>query len=161
MKKITLLFVVGLLAATSAFAQLEWTKDQKDVWQTETAITDAWMKNDIQTANQYYDDSYQGWPNRSPVPIPKANMEKSMNYSQSEGGKLLFWDAIPLVIWVKGDFAYADYYYRAVWADKDGKKSNEHGRWLDVLMKKGGKWVLVGDHGGADQPRMEEKKDND
>jgi hypothetical protein len=24
----------------------------------------------------------------------------------------------------------------------------EKGRWTDILMKKNGKWMLVGDHGG-------------
>ena len=55
-----------------------------------------------------------------------------------------------MVIWVKGDFAYTDYYYQAIWQDKDGKKTNERGKWLDILMKKNGTWVLIGDHGGQD-----------
>ena len=154
MKKLFLFSTVGLFSAlletTSAYAQIEWTSEQKAVWATETAITDAWLKGDWQAGMVYYDESYQGWPNNSPIPIPKDNMEKSMSFSNTQGGKLLFWDAIPLVIWVNGNFAYTDYYYRAVWQDKDGKKSNEHGRWLDVLMKKNGKWVLVGDHGGEE-----------
>ena len=77
-------------------------------------------------------------------------MEIRMNYMVSQGGKLLYWNAIPMVIWVKGDFAYTDYYYQAIWQDKDGKKTNERGKWLDILMKKNGIWVLVGDHGGED-----------
>jgi hypothetical protein len=30
----------------------------------------------------------------------------------------------------------------------DGKATTEKGRWTDILMKKNGKWMLVGDHGG-------------
>ncbi|HUZ58357.1 MAG TPA: hypothetical protein VMU83_06210 [Hanamia sp.] len=143
-------FVFLLGAITPAFSQLVWTPEQKAVWKTETAITDLWMKGDNMASLAYYDDSYQGWSYASPIPIPKANMATAMNYGMTLGRKLVFWNAVPIVIWVKGDFAYTDYYYRAVYQDKDGKKTYEHGKWLDVLMKKDGKWVLVGDHGGAD-----------
>lgn len=144
------IFLLAGMGLSVAAQSTKWTTEQQDVWKTETAITDLWLKGDWKSALAYYDDSYQGWPNRSPIPIPKENMAANMNYNMSEGGKLLFWNAVPMVIWVKNNFAYTDYYYRAVWQDKDGKKTNEHGHWLDILMKNGDKWVLVGDHGGAD-----------
>jgi len=31
---------------------------------------------------------------------------------------------------------------------QDGTPMSEKGRWTDILMKKGDKWMLVGDHGG-------------
>ena len=145
-----LCIIAGSLAVNTASAQLAWTPEQKAVWKTETTIVDLWMKGDNTASLAYYDDSYQGWPNAVPIPVPKENMEIRMNYMVSQGGKLLYWNAIPMVIWVKGDFAYTDYYYQAIWQDKDGKKTNERGKWLDILMKKNGTWVLVGDHGGED-----------
>ena len=30
----------------------------------------------------------------------------------------------------------------------DGKPITERGRWTDILIKKNGTWMLVGDHGG-------------
>ena len=30
----------------------------------------------------------------------------------------------------------------------DGKEKPSEGRWTDILMKQGDKWVLIGDHGG-------------
>ncbi|MDP4129542.1 MAG: DUF4440 domain-containing protein [Bacteroidota bacterium] len=149
-KGMAAMLVASFITSTSN-GQIQWTADQKAVWKTETAITDAWMKGDNATADTYYDESYQGWPEDVPIPVPKANMTAGANYQATLGGKLVFWNAVPVVIWVKGDFAYTDYYYRAVYQDKDGKKTNEHGRWLDVLMKKDGKWLLVGDRGGQDR----------
>ena len=32
--------------------------------------------------------------------------------------------------------------------NSEGKPTTEKGRWTDILMKKGDKWMLVGDHGG-------------
>lgn len=108
------------------------------------------MKGDFQAGFEYYDDSYQGWQNGNPVPISKSDMIKNINYGISLGVKAIFYNAIPTTIWVNGNYAYTDYYYDLVWLNKDGKKTSEHGRWLDVLMKKNGKWLLVGDHGGED-----------
>ena len=54
----------------------------------------------------------------------------------------------PARIWVNGDFAYVHYYYTQVMESSDGKPTTEKGRWTDILMKKNGKWMLVGDHGG-------------
>ena len=146
----TICIIAGCFAVNTASAQLAWTPEQKAVWKTETTITDLWIKGDNTASLAYYDDSYQGWPNAAPIPVPKENMAARINYMAAQGGKLVYFNAIPIVIWVKGDFAYTDYYYAAIYQDKDGKKTNDHGRWLDVLMKKDGKWVLVGDHGGAD-----------
>lgn len=28
----------------------------------------------------------------------------------------------------------------------------ESGRWTDILLKQGNKWVITGDHGGSDKP---------
>ncbi|MHB1922806.1 MAG: YybH family protein [Chitinophagaceae bacterium] len=134
----------------SVTAQIQWTPDQKAVWQTETSITDLLVKGDWQTAATYYDDSYQGWPISSPIPIPKSELVDEVSYRMSQGGKYIFWNIVPIIIWVKGDYAYTDYYYQSIWQDKEGKKTTNHGKWLDVLMKKNGKWLLVGDHGGAD-----------
>jgi hypothetical protein len=33
--------------------------------------------------------------------------------------------------------------------EKDGKKEAENGRWTDILMKQGTKWVMIGDNGGS------------
>lgn len=143
------LFLSGVI--TSASAQIQWTPEQKSVWKTETTIFDLMMKGDLQSALTYYDDSYQGWNSDASIPIPisKSEMETSANFHLAEGGKFIFHNVVPVVIWVNGNYAYADYYFEAMWENKDGKRTNEHGRWTDILLKKDGKWMLVGDHGGS------------
>jgi len=60
----------------------------------------------------------------------------------------LLYTITPARIWVNGNFAYVHYYYSEVNEGADGKPMPESGRWTDILMKKGTKWVMVGDHGG-------------
>ena len=40
------------------------------------------------------------------------------------------------------------HYYTQVSEGNDGKPITEKGRWTDILMKKDGKWIMIGDHGG-------------
>lgn len=40
------------------------------------------------------------------------------------------------------------HYYTQVVKNAEGKEENVEGRWTDILMKQGDRWVLIGDHGG-------------
>jgi len=40
------------------------------------------------------------------------------------------------------------YYYTYLYKDVEGKQKTSQGRWTDILMKQGNKWVMIGDHGG-------------
>ena len=143
-------FVFLLGAITPAFSQLAWTPEQKAVWKTETTMDSLQSKGDFQAAWSYIDDSYQGWRNDFAVPRSKTARIDLTKYGISQGGKVDFYEAAPIVIWVNGNYAYADYYYNLILENKAGEVTHHHGRWMDVLMKKDGKWLLVGDHGGED-----------
>lgn len=139
----TALFVVMLLSGIS-FAQ-QWTDAQKDVW---TGVEKYWDVNNAQEFLTYFDDSYMGWNNISTVPQSKANTAKWIENGMKNSTPVLH-TLTPLTIWVKGDFAYVHYYYAQIQKNnKTGKDETSSGIWTDILMKKGGKWLLIGDHGG-------------
>jgi len=140
---ITILFVVVILSANS-FAQ-QWTSEQKDVW---AGVEKYWDVDNAQTFLTYFDDSYMGWSNQSMVPQSKANTAKWIENDMKNNTPVLH-TLTPLTIWVKGDFAYVHYYYSQIQKNKEtGKDVTSSGIWTDILMKKDGKWVLIGDHGG-------------
>jgi hypothetical protein len=41
------------------------------------------------------------------------------------------------------------YYFTYAYESPDGKRGSERGRWTDILVKHGDKWVLLADHGGS------------
>jgi ketosteroid isomerase-like protein len=136
-----------MLSLSSVSAQ-EWTSEQKDVW---TGVEKYWAaatSGDAQAFLAYIDESYKGWDNSGLVPMNKANTGKWIEYG-SKTRKVLVYTITPLAIWVNGNFAYVHYSYNEV--DKNtetGKTSDNSGIWTDILMKKDGKWLLIGDHGG-------------
>jgi ketosteroid isomerase-like protein len=95
----------------------------------------------------YFDDSYYGWSYDNEAPGSKEDVQKSLGYWTTKGD-VVYYIITPSRIWVNGNFAYGHYYYTQVTESADGKPNTDKGRWTDILMKKGDKWMLVGDHGG-------------
>lgn len=151
MKRVSLflvtLVVVVLASVCTASAQ-EWTNEQKEVWSGVEKYWSVAATGDAQAFLAYFDESYNGWDYQSKAPQSKSNTAKWIEYG-FKYHKSQIYTLTPLAIWVKGDFAYVHYYYNEV--DKNtetGKTENNSGNWTDILMKKDGKWVLIGDHGG-------------
>ena len=86
---------------------------------------------------------YQRTNDNEQVAAPKVVDYNFKNY------KTELSDIQPVAINVIDDVAIVHYYFTFISKDADGKKSNESGRWVDVLKKQDDKWVLIGDHGGV------------
>jgi len=134
-----------LLQSLNIYSQ-QWSSEQKDVW---AGVQKYWEINnsDPQAYFKYFDDSYLGWSYDYETPGTKENALKSSKYFSSKS-KQQFNTITPARIWVNGDFAFVHYYYTQVSESNDGKPITEKGRWTDILMKKNGTWMIVGDHGG-------------
>ncbi|MEK9137617.1 MAG: nuclear transport factor 2 family protein, partial [Bacteroidota bacterium] len=65
-----------------------------------------------------------------------------------KSGKVLFSHITPAAISIQGNVAIVHYFWTAVEKDADGKTDEHGGRWTDILMKQGDKWLIIGDHGG-------------
>jgi ketosteroid isomerase-like protein len=125
----------------------EWSAAQKDVWKS---VENYWAldaKGDVEGFMSYFDPSYMGWEYGSPVPMDRAAVKKFIT-QEYQMSKTLVYDIRPVAIQVHGDFAFADYYYTQIVKNADGKNEQVKGRWTDILMKKGDRWVLIGDQGG-------------
>ena len=145
-KVIFTFLIFSTLCAINLIAQ-QWTDAQKEVWATVEAYNDLGAKGDAQGFLSYFDDSYCGWSYVLDAPDGKDETITAINYWFANS-KTLYYTLTPAKIWVNGDFAFVHYYYTQYTEDNEGKKEWEKGRWTDILMKKDGKWLMVGDHGG-------------
>ena len=142
------LLVLSIFFFISNFSSAQqWTDEQKEVWATVNAYWAVSLSENPMDFLNYFDDSYYGWSYESLAPGTKAEVQKALNY-WTKKGKVAYYNIIPARIWVNGNFAYVHYYYSEVSEGNDGKPITEKGRWTDILMKKEGKWMMVGDHGG-------------
>lgn len=148
MKNLFRFFLLVLFVTTAAsLSAQQWSAEQQDLWKGVQTYWEAGMSPDPAVMLAYWDDSYYGWNYESGAPGTKADVTKAMTYWNKKG-KAQYYTITPARIWVNGNFGYAHYYYVMVTESTDGKPMTERGRWTDILMKKDGKWMLVGDHGG-------------
>lgn len=147
LKQIIRFALAVVIITTASVSAQEWSDAQKDVWSGVEKYWEAGMSADPTNFLSYFDDSYYGWSYQSETPGTKSTLTKVMTYWTKKGQTKLY-TITPSRIWVDGNFAYVHYYYYMVNEGADGKPMQERGRWTDILMKKSGKWVLIGDHGG-------------
>ena len=136
----------ALIATESTQAQ-EWSAAQQDVWKNVEAYWARDAAGDLDGFLSYFHESYIGWDLTEPAPTNKARLRKFVEYNYKTE-KTVLHDIQPVAINVIGNVAVVHYYYTVITKDADGKDSDRAGRWADVLIKQGDKWVLIGDHGG-------------
>jgi ketosteroid isomerase-like protein len=104
-------------------------------------------KRDLEGFQSYVHTDYRGWSYNSAVPLDKATARKYLEYDMKTTTPVLS-DIHPMAIQIFGNVAIVHYVYTTIDKGADGKDNPSSGRWTDILMKQGDKWVMIGDHGG-------------
>jgi len=142
-----MLVALGLALATSGAVAQEWSAAQKDVWKSVEAYWDLAAKENLDGFMGYFHADYSGWSNQAALPGDKATTRKWVGHD-FDANKTVLYEIKPVAIKIHGNVAIAHYYYATVEQDAKGEEKTIQGRWTDVLMKQGDRWVLIGDHGG-------------
>jgi ketosteroid isomerase-like protein len=146
-KSILIVMCLTLPASAQLFGQ-EWSEEQKEVWKNVETYLDLRVKGDLEGFMDYIHADYSGWTHSDPLPANKASARKFLTHI-FKVKKILVQDLQPVAIKIHGNVAIVHYYYSRILKDAEGKEKNASGRWTDILMKQGDKWVMIGDHGGS------------
>ncbi len=130
----------------TALAQ-EWSAAQKGVWQNVQDYWKPFAAGDAAGMLSYFHADYQGWDINDPLPGTKADTEKGLNHFL-KNNSIVMYTIKPVGINVQSNFAIVHYYYQMRVKNAEGKESGTSGRWTDVLIKQGDRWLLIGDSGG-------------
>jgi len=128
------------------FAQ-EWSAAQKEVWKNVEAYWALYDQGNLEGFMTYIHADYRGWPYQATLPGNKATVRKFVKHDMKTS-KTLVSNIQPAAIQIHGNVALVYYYFSVIANDAEGKEQRSRGRWLDILMKQGNKWVMIGDHGG-------------
>ncbi len=139
------IIIITVIPATAQ----EWSAQQKEVWKNVETYWNLDLKQDLDGFMSYFHKDYSGWSRRSDFPGNKEMVKKWISESY-KNSKTIITDLSPLAISIFDDIAIVHYYYSQLTENKAGKRTNEKGRWTDILIKQGDKWVLIGDQGGRD-----------
>lgn len=147
---LSLLASVALLS-TPLQAQ-EWTEAQKAVWKNVETYWALGAAQDLEGLMAYFHADYLGWDDQNALPSNKASTRKWFEH-YLKTTKTLVQEIKPVGIKIHGNIAIVHYYYSEIIKDAEGKEHSHSGRWTDILMKQGDKWVMIGDHGGQTSER--------
>lgn len=143
----TITLILFAFMGTSTLYAQEWTKEQKEVWQTVEDYWVKWQAKDFDGAFANIHDKYLGWYAEDPLPTSKEKWYNSMNKYKEFISKLNY-DVEPARILVHGDVAVVHLYYSFSLLYDDGenkKKVSYSGKWTEFFIKEDGKWMLIGD----------------
>ena len=145
MKPVLMMLVLVALLVVPAASGQEWSADQQEVWKVvewtwEIAPGRDWCA-------EVCHPNLLAWGNDTPAPRNREQIQKWWKRNQ-EATKDLEVEVTPIGIAVQGDTAVAHYYYSQMSEDQEGKRTTDHGRYTDVLVKEDGKWVYFTWSGG-------------
>ena len=144
-------FCAATILAARASGQ-EWSAQQKEVWKNVETYWALDAAGDTQGFLAYFHADYQGWSYNDALPGSKERAAKFITHGHKTS-KTLVYDLQPVAVRVHGNIAYVHYLWTRLIKDAEGKEKRQAGRWTDILTKDGGKWVMIGDHGGEIAPK--------
>lgn len=146
------LIVLLVTTATSAMGQT-WSLQEQEVWGTVTTYWKVFCSGNLDGFMSFFHVDFSGWRDSSPLPDDKGSRYRWEAFDL-RSIKPLNYEVKPCSIKVlDGKFAIVHYYFSLFYRNADGKASVSSGRWTDILMKEGNRWLIVGDHGHEDPVR--------
>ena len=145
-ERIVMGIAIVLVLSAPILAQ-DWSPEQKEVWASEVAYWKALADRDMKGATDYMHESYRGWFYGDTLPAGKAAAKAGFEHSFPIT-KVFHHEVKPIAILVQGNAAVVHYVLSAHFTNEKGEHESGEQRWTDMLVKEGGKWLLLGDHGG-------------
>jgi len=140
----TILALMAILVAPAAIGQ-EWSAEQQEVWKV---VKWTWeVDPGTDWCAEVCHPNLLAWGNDAPAPRNREQIRKWWKRGQ-ETSKDLDAEVTPIGIAIQGDTAVAHYYYSQLSENKEGKRTTEHGRYTDVLIREDGKWMYFTWSGG-------------
>ena len=150
MKRLLVLTVGMCLFVLSGQVQAQtWSPAEKEVLQALEDVVRAYQEENLEAVMAFYHDDFVGFRYGAPNTFNKADLRKSLPLNWANQETVEGW-VKPLNIRVAGNAAVIHHYQYTLVRDKDGKETDYRGRWTEFLVKQGGKWLGIADHGGLD-----------
>ena len=144
---LVLLFIV--LAAAGAASAQTLTPEQQEIWRFEEQQWKMAADKDLTWIDKMVHPNVSFWDTDQPAPRHKGSLARWSRYS-STNTTVLEQELFPISVTITGNIAVAQYRYQV--ARENYKKDRETvtGRYTDVLVKEGGRWLFLAWAGGDD-----------
>ena len=136
------------LLANAASAQ-SWSPEQQEVWRFEDQQWQMEEEKDASWIEKMVHPNLSYWDVAQPGPQNKASLVRWLRYGYANNTTLVH-ELFPISATITGNVAVVQYRYTI--ARENYKKDRETvtGRYTDVLIKEGGRWLFISWAGGED-----------
>lgn len=143
---------VLLLAFAGTVTAQTWSAEQQEIWKFEETQWQMAKNEDMSWMDTMVHPNLSYWDIDQQSPQDKASLGRWTRYNSSNN-TVLEQELFPIAITITGNIAVV--HYRYVVARENYKKDREtvSGRYTDILMKDGGKWLFISWAGGDDPKR--------
>lgn len=138
-----------LAAVAGAASAQSWSPEQQELWKLEEQQWQMSKAKDLSWIDKMVHPNISYWGVGMQAPQNKASLSRWNRYNDTNA-TVLEQELFPIAMTITGNVAVAQYRYMV--ASENYKKERETvwGRYTDVLIKEGGRWMFIAWAGGDD-----------
>ena len=134
--------------ASAASAQT-WSTEQQEVWKLEEQQWKMAADKDESWIDKMVHPNLSYWDNDQVAPQTKASLTRWNRYNNGNV-TTLEQEIFPISMTITGNVAVAQYRYATARENLKKERETVSGRYTDVFMKEGGRWMFIAWAGGED-----------
>jgi hypothetical protein len=139
----------AVLAWAGAASAQTWTPEQQELWKLEEKQWQMAKDKDLSWIETMVHANLSYWSSDSPVPQTKASLSRWNRYDNTNT-TVLEQELFPHSITITGNVAVVNYHYQIARESYKKERETVRGRYTDVFVKDGGRWLFVAWTGGDD-----------
>jgi type II secretory pathway pseudopilin PulG len=145
----TFLGLLSLVLLPTIAAAQTWSAEQQEVWALEQQQWQMSKDKDLSWIEKMVHPNISYWDVDQPGPQNRASLTRWSRYGSS-ASTVLEQELFPIAVTITGNLAVAQYRYVVVREDYKKERETATGRYTDVLMKEGDRWLFIAWAGGDD-----------
>jgi len=144
----TFAFVALVTVAGTASAQT-WSPEQQEIWKFEEQQWQMAKDKDLSWIDKMVHPNVSFWDSTRQVPQNKASLARWNRYDNTNS-TVLEQELFPISVTITGNIAVVQYRYMVARETYKKERETTTGRYMDVLVKEGGRWLFIAWAGGDD-----------
>jgi type II secretory pathway pseudopilin PulG len=140
---------VAVLAVAGAASAQTWSAEQQEIWKLEEQQWQMAKDKDLTWIDKMVHPSLSYWDIDQPSPQNKASLGRWNRYNNTTA-TVLEQELFPISVTITGNVAVVHYRYTIARESYKKERETFTGRYTDVLVKEGGRWLFIAWAGGDD-----------
>jgi len=139
----------ALVAVAGAASAQTWTPEQQELWKFEELQWQMAKDKDLSWIDKMVHPNLSYWDSDQQSPQNKASLARWNRYN-SANATVLEQELFPISATMTGNVAVLQYRYMVARENAKKERETASGRYTDVLVKEGGRWLFIAWAGGDD-----------